>query len=154
MQASILNMLWTCHFSKKLDEVWCIGALFIRRRQQRWIEFDFSDQDLCLFKLKVGGSWGQCCTNRHWRRRSYVRGGLTKPKVQPILPWAICPVLLHVGSDDVCATCWWEISNVCSSCLRDHSHTYCCTCFLFNKEKQKEQTRTLPVGILGSLTLL
>ena len=48
-----------------------------------------------------------------------VRGGLAEPEVQPILSGAICSVLLYVGLVDVCATCWWEISNVCSLCLRD-----------------------------------
>jgi hypothetical protein len=35
-----------------------------------------------------------------------IRGGLAKPEVQPILSGAICPVLLHVGPVDVCATFW------------------------------------------------
>ena len=42
-----------------------------------------------------------------------IRGGLAKPEVQPILYGAICPVLLHVGSSEGCAMCWWEISNAC-----------------------------------------
>jgi hypothetical protein len=51
--------------------------------------------------------------------------------------FAICPILLHVGSVDVCATCWWEISNVCLSCLRDPP-ILIVVLLLFNKEKQKE----------------
>ena len=36
----------------------------------------------------------------------WIRSGLAKPEVQRILSGAICPVLLHVGPVDVCATCW------------------------------------------------
>ena len=55
-----------------------------------------------------------------------VRDGFTKP----IHSRTICLSFSHVGSFDVRATCWWEISNVCSSCLRDLPHTYSCTCFI------------------------
>ena len=89
------------------------------------------------------------------KRRSWVRGGLSKPKVQPILSWAICPVFLHVGSVDVCAMCWWEISNVCSSCLTDLPHTYYYTCFyLTKKNKRNRQARALPAWTPRSLKLI
>ena len=40
-----------------------------------------------------------------------IKGGLAKLDVQLILSRAICPILLHVGSSEGCAMCWWEISN-------------------------------------------
>ena len=43
---------------------------------------------------------------------------------------------LHDRSSDSCASCWWEISNVCVSCLRDLLHTYFCTCFTQTKRNK------------------
>jgi hypothetical protein len=89
------------------------------------------------------------------KRRSWVKSSLAKHKssTNPLLSHLFCP--LHVGSVDVCATCWWEVSNVCLSCLRDLPHTYCCTYFYLTKKKtKKRQTRALPVETLGSLNFV
>ena len=37
-----------------------------------------------------------------------------------------------------CATCWWEISNVCQLCLRDLPHTCSCTYFYLTKKNRQE----------------
>ena len=92
----------------------------------------------------------------------WFRCGLAKPKVQPILYKTIfspfcMSIVVEEGvkwSIDVCATCWWEISNVCSSCLRNLPHSYCCTCFYLTKKNKKKQTRALPAKTLGSLNFI
>ena len=45
-----------------------------------------------------------------------------------------------------CATCWWEISSVCSLCKRDLPHTYSCT-YLFNQRKTKKKTNKGSTGL-------
>jgi hypothetical protein len=67
----------------------------------------------------------------------WIRVGSAEWEVQLTHFGAFCPALLQVWSVDVCATCWWEILNACSLCMRDLPHTYSCTCFYSNKKKTK-----------------
>jgi hypothetical protein len=67
------------------------------------------------------------------------RCGLAKPKVQPNLSKTINLILLQFGPFDAVQRVG-EISSGWLFCLRDLSHTYSYTCFIFNKEtKQKEK---------------
>jgi hypothetical protein len=62
----------------------------------------------------------------------------------PILSGAICPVLLHVVLSDGYATCWWEISNVCSSCMRGLPTLILVSIYLIKEKQRRKQTRALP----------
>ena len=54
------------------------------------------------------------------KKKELIRGDLVEPEVQSIPSGAIHPVLLTCWIARCCATCWCEISNVCSYCMRDH----------------------------------
>jgi hypothetical protein len=62
----------------------------------------------------------------------------------PILFGAICPVLLHVVLYDGCATYWWKISNVCSSCMRGLPTLILVSIYLIKEKQRRKQTRALP----------
>ena len=63
-------------------------------------------------------------------------------------------MLLHVGPVDVCATCWWKISNLCLSCLRDLPTLVVVPAFILTKINKKKQARALPAVTLGSLNFI
>jgi len=54
-------------------------------------------------------------------------------------------VLLNVGTIDVCATCWWEILDVCLSCMRDLPTLIFVPVYLIKEKQRRKQTRALLV---------
>ena len=89
--------------------MWCIEALFIEGDSRDTLSL------ISIIKIYVWLNLRFCRELRVVLHKPSVeeeegaegiRGGLAKLKVQPILSEAICPILLHVGSIDVCATFW------------------------------------------------
>ena len=108
-----------------------------------------------MFKLKVRGSWGLCCTNHHWRwmsseksemgwlnqRSSQSSLGLSVPSFYTLDHLMLCNVL---GGSQMCVSYAWEISPT----------LIVVPAFYLTKKNKKKQTRALPVETLGSLNFI